>query len=64
MATMNLITTRQAAERTGLDVSTIARRVQLGRMTPAARLVNGQMLWDPDDLDRQIEAEDARQAAS
>ena len=59
---MNLITTRQAADRLGLDVSTITRRVQLGRMTPAARLANGQMLWDPDDLDRQIAAEDARQA--
>jgi excisionase family DNA binding protein len=48
---LDLITTRQAAARLRLDVSTISRWVQLGKMTPAARLENGQMLFDPAAID-------------
>lgn len=47
----DLITTRQAADRLHLDVSTISRWVQLGKLKLATRLANGQMLFDPAVID-------------
>ena len=46
----DLLTTAEVAERLGVDRSTLTRRVQLGRITPAGRLANGQLLWHPDQL--------------
>jgi excisionase family DNA binding protein len=46
-----LLTTAEAAERLGIDRSTLTRWVQLGRINPAARLRNGVMLWSPEVLD-------------
>ncbi len=46
----DLLTTAEVAELLGVDRSTITRRVQLGRITPAARLKNGALLWHPDQL--------------
>jgi excisionase family DNA binding protein len=46
----DLLTTAEVAEMLGVDRSTLTRRVQLGRITPAARLRNGQFLWHPEQL--------------
>jgi excisionase family DNA binding protein len=48
---MDLITTAQAARRRGVDVSTVSRWVTRGVLIPAVRLDNGQMLFDPADVD-------------
>jgi excisionase family DNA binding protein len=53
---MKLITTRQAAELLGVDVSTISRWVAFKRLTPAMRLENGHMLFDPADVEAFIAA--------
>jgi excisionase family DNA binding protein len=47
MATTQLITTRQAAERLAVDVSTVYRFAERGLLEPALRLDNRQMLFDP-----------------
>ena len=47
----HLITTRQAARRLGVAVSTISRMVSDGRLTPALRLSNSQMLFEKADID-------------
>jgi excisionase family DNA binding protein len=59
----DLLTTAEVAERLGVDRSTLTRRVQLGRITPAARLRNGAMLWHPDQLDELVAAGTAAEVA-
>jgi hypothetical protein len=52
---MDLLTTRQVAAMLDppVDVSTISRWVQLGKVTPAVRLPgSGQMLFDPEEVER------------
>jgi len=50
---INLLTTAQAcAALGGLNRSTVTRWVQLGRLSPAARLANGQYLFAPEEIDR------------
>jgi excisionase family DNA binding protein len=46
-----LLTTRQAAKRLGVDQSTVWRLVERGRLEPALRLDNRQMLFDPADIE-------------
>ncbi len=48
----DLLTTAEVAERLDIDRSTITRWVQLGHVTPAARLPNGALLWTPEQLDQ------------
>lgn len=50
---LKLITTRQVAERIGIDVSTVARWVRDGKITPAfeADGLTGVRLFDPADVD-------------
>lgn len=55
MRAMDLLTTRQVAETLvpPVDVSTISRWVQLGKMTAAVRLPgSGQMLFEPAEVER------------
>jgi excisionase family DNA binding protein len=49
---MNLLTTRQVADRLGVTVSTVSRWAKFGDITVAARLPGkrGQMLFDPVDV--------------
>lgn len=47
----DLITTRQAADRLHVAVSTVSRMVSAGRLEPVVRLDNNQMLFDPADIE-------------
>jgi len=47
----DLMTTAEAAERLGVDRSTLTRWVQSGRISPAVRLANGHLLFAVDVLD-------------
>jgi hypothetical protein len=52
MSFEGLLTTRQAADRRNLDVSTISKMVKDGRLTPKFRHDgNGAMFFDPADVD-------------
>jgi excisionase family DNA binding protein len=51
MPRTQLLTTRQVAKRLGVDQSTVWRLVERGRLEPALRLDNRQMLFDPADIE-------------
>lgn len=56
MPATHLLTTRQVAKRLGVDQSTVWRLVERGRLEPAVRLDNRQMLFEPgavEDLRRE-----------
>ena len=61
----DLLTTRQAATRLRVDVSTLSRWVASGRIHPAIKLpgIRGAMLFDPAEVER-VEAERQGQHAS
>lgn len=49
----NLLTTKEAAERLGVTVYTVARYAREGRLTPALRLpgIRGAMFFQPEDIE-------------
>lgn len=62
MAEIELLTTAQIAERFGVDVRTVARWVNAGRLTPVVQApgLRGARLFRPEDVDAL--AEQARTA--
>lgn len=57
--TTPLLSTAEAAERAGVDRSTITRWVQSGRLTAAHRTSGGFLLFHPDAIDSAVGAAEA-----
>lgn len=61
----DLLSTRDVAERRGVAVTTVARWVRDGRLTPALRLpgIRGAMFFEPAEVDS-LDVDDQAEAAA
>ncbi|MGE3795800.1 MAG: helix-turn-helix domain-containing protein [Dehalococcoidia bacterium] len=50
----SLLSTTEAARALGIHQTTLSRWTKAGRVKPTTRTMGGYMLWDLDDLRRQI----------